>query len=83
MTLPSVLFEFASAGLPFVVSETAVTRMVGDRFLARDPAKAAKKLELMKDESHYAALVAEVAALKDSLRAKSREGLEKLHLTTK
>ena len=80
MTLPYVLFEFASAGVPFVVSETTATRVVGDSFLAKDATEATEKLGLMRDDARYASLINEVAALRESLREKSREGLERLRL---
>ncbi|RWX72778.1 MAG: hypothetical protein Metus_1637 [Candidatus Methanosuratincola subterraneus] len=78
MTLPYVLFEFAAAGIPFVINETPVTRVVGQSFLAKNIAQVAEKLEMMKDENYYASLVSEVAALQEVLKGKNKEGLEKL-----
>jgi len=78
MTLPYVLFEFIAAGIPFVVNETPVTRILGHRFLAKNIAQVAEKLEMMKNEEHYAALVSEVVALREVLKGKSEEGFKQL-----
>jgi hypothetical protein len=74
MTLPYVLFEFASAELPFIVTRTRATAELGDAFLVSDEEELKRKVESLKDEQNYMKMVENVRALKETMLRKSREG---------
>ncbi len=78
MTLPYVLFEFASAELPFLVTRTATTRILDDCFLISDFEELARKVNSLKDKDNYAAAVAKTRVLKETFIAKSKQGIESL-----
>jgi hypothetical protein len=78
MTLPYVLFEFASAELPFLVSRTETTEMLGDSFLVGGEEELVRKLTELTDEMNYEAAVDRVRELKKELLRKSNEGRERL-----
>ena len=78
MTLPYVLFEFASAELPFLVSRTETTEMLGDSFLVGGEEELVRKLTELTDEMNYEVAVGRVRELKKELLRKSNEGRERL-----
>lgn len=81
MTLPYVLFEFASAGLPFLVTKTETTKMLDDIFLVGDFNELVTKLNALRDRRNYDVAVGRVMELKERWVKQSKEGLELLRRT--
>jgi glycosyltransferase involved in cell wall biosynthesis len=78
MTLPYVLFEFASAELPFLVSSTRTTSRLGDTFLVKNSEDLRRRIEGLRYENDYSELWGKTRELKAYFDARSREGREEL-----
>ena len=86
MTLPYVLFEFASAELPFLTTRSKATSFLDDSFVIKCEEELTVKLQNLRDEQKYVEQVERDRVLKENLARRSEEDskhLKKLLTTVK